>query len=118
MECAGAVAGDKLDLKLKGHRAVVNGASQGIGYAIARLLAQEGVRVAIAARREPALFNARAAIEKEVGCDVVAIQGDIRKAEDCERIVATATSSLGGLDILVNNDGAPPLGPALNFSDA
>jgi 3-oxoacyl-[acyl-carrier protein] reductase len=106
-----------VDLQLKGQRALVNGASQGIGYAIALRLAQEGVRVAIAARREPALSTARARIEKEVGCEVDAIQGDIRKAEDCERIVAQAAAALGGLDILVNNDGAPPLGLCLKFSD-
>ena len=75
-----------MDLQLKGQRALVNGASQGIGYAIALLLAQEGARVAIAARREPALLAAKARIEKEAGCEVIAIQGDIRKAEDCERI--------------------------------
>ena len=106
-----------MDLQLKGQRALVNGASQGIGYAIALRLALEGARVAIAARREPALSTARARIEKEVGCEVDAIQGDIRKAEDCERIVAQAAAALGGLDILVNNDGAPPLGLCLKFSD-
>jgi 3-oxoacyl-[acyl-carrier protein] reductase len=106
-----------VDLQLRGQRALVNGASQGIGYAIALQLALEGARVAIAARREPALSTARARIEKEVGCEVIAIQGDIRKGEDCERIVAQAAAALGGLDILVNNDGAPPLGPCLEFSD-
>jgi 3-oxoacyl-[acyl-carrier protein] reductase len=106
-----------VDLQLKGCRALINGASQGIGYAIARLLAQEGARIAIAARREPALSKAKDTIAGEAGGEVVAVQGDIRKAEDCERIVAQATAALGGLDILVNNDGAPPLGPSLGFSD-
>jgi 3-oxoacyl-[acyl-carrier protein] reductase len=106
-----------VDLELKGRRALVNGASQGIGYAIARLLALEGAHVAIAARREPALSNAKAAIATEARCNIVAIQGDIRKADECERIVAQCNEALGGLDILINNDGAPPLGPSLNFSD-
>ena len=106
-----------MDLQLNGRRALINGGSQGIGYAIARLLAQEGARIAIAARREPALSNAKATIAREAAHEVVAVQGDIRKAEDCERIVAKATAALGGLDILVNNDGAPPLGPSLSFSD-
>jgi 3-oxoacyl-[acyl-carrier protein] reductase len=106
-----------VDFEIKGHRALVNGASQGIGFAIARQLALEGVRVAIAARREPALLTAKARIEDETGCAVVAIQGDIRKAEDCTRIVANAAAALGGLDCLINNDGAPPLGPSLEFSD-
>jgi 3-oxoacyl-[acyl-carrier protein] reductase len=106
-----------LDLQLKGRRALINGGSKGIGYAIARLLVQEGARIAIAARREPALSDAKGTIAREAGHEVVAVQGDIRKAEDCERIVAQATAALGGLDILVNNDGAPPLGPSLSFSD-
>ena len=106
-----------MDLQLRGQRALVNGASQGIGYAIALQLALEGARVAIAARREPALSTARARIEEAVGCEVIAIQGDIRKAEDCERIVAQAAAALGGLDILVNNDGAPPLGDLATFDD-
>ena len=38
-------------------------------------------------------------------------------AEDCKRIVAQSVAALGGLDILINNDGAPPLGPSLAFSD-
>jgi 3-oxoacyl-[acyl-carrier protein] reductase len=107
-----------LDLQLNGRRALISGASQGIGYAIAHTLAKEGAFIAIVARREPALSNAKAMITRECGHEVVAVQGDIRKAEDCERIVAQATAALGGLDILINNDGAPPLGPSLNFSDA
>jgi 3-oxoacyl-[acyl-carrier protein] reductase len=107
-----------LDLQLNGRRALINGGSQGIGYAIAHTLAEEGAFIAIVARREPALSNAKATITRECGHEVVAVQGDIRKAEDCERIVAQATAALGGLDILINNDGAPPLGASLNFSDA
>ena len=72
-----------MDLQLNGRRALINGGSQGIGYAIARLLAQEGARIAIAARREPALSNAKATIAREAAHEVVAVQGDIRKAEDC-----------------------------------
>jgi len=106
-----------MDLQLKGRTALVNGASQGIGYAIAHLLASEGVRVAIGARREPALLAAADRIRSETGGEVVAVQGDIRRAEDCERLVAETARQLGGLEILVNNDGAPPLGATLEFSD-
>ena len=49
-----------MDLGLEGKVAIVNGASQGIGFAIARTLAEEGARVAISARREPALSTAHA----------------------------------------------------------
>jgi len=107
-----------MDLKLADKIAVVNGASQGIGYAIAKTFAEEGVRVAMAARREPALSDAVAQLREETGGDIVAIQGDIRRAEDCELIVAQAAEMFGGIDILVNNDGAPPLGPFMDFDDA
>ncbi|MCY4504143.1 MAG: glucose 1-dehydrogenase [Alphaproteobacteria bacterium] len=99
-----------MDLGLEGKVAIVNGASQGIGFAIARTLADEGARVAISARREPALGAAYEDIARTAGGELLAIQGDIRRAEDCERIVGEAVAHFGGLDILVNNDGAPPLG--------
>ena len=98
--------------------AIVNGGSQGIGHAIARLLAEEGARVAVTARREAALHPAAERIRSETSGDVLAIQGDIRQAADCQRIVADTVAGLGGIDILVNNDGAPPLGPTLDFDDA
>ncbi len=99
-----------MDLRLEGKVAIVNGASQGIGFAIARTLAEEGARVAISARREAALGAAYEGIARTTGGELLAIQGDIRRAEDCERIVGEAVAHFGGLDILVNNDGAPPLG--------
>jgi 3-oxoacyl-[acyl-carrier protein] reductase len=48
---------------------------------------------------------------------VVALTGDIRRAEDCTRLVAEAAERLGSLQILVNNDGAPPLGRLVDFDD-
>ena len=106
-----------MDLRLKDRVALVNGASQGIGYAIAHLLAAEGARVAMTARREPALRAAAERIRDETSSPVIAIQGDIRRIEDCERMVAETVRQFDGLEILVNNDGAPPLGPALAFDD-
>jgi NAD(P)-dependent dehydrogenase (short-subunit alcohol dehydrogenase family) len=107
-----------MDLGLAGKAAIVNGASQGIGYAIAHLLAEEGARVAGPARRTPALDGAAERIRNETGAEVIAVQGDVRNPDDCERIVADAVAGFGRLDILVNNDGAPPLGAALDFDDA
>jgi 3-oxoacyl-[acyl-carrier protein] reductase len=107
-----------MDLGLVEKVAIVNGGSQGIGYAIAHLLAEEGARVAVTARRQAALQSAAERIRGETGGEIIAIQGDIRQAIDCERIVAETAAGLGRLDILVNNDGAPPLGASLDFDDS
>ena len=112
-----AAAAD-MDLALKDKVAIVGGASQGIGYAIARLLAREGARVAMVARREGLLRDAAQRVGSETGGTALAVSADIRRAEDCARIVESTIAEFGRLDVLVNNDGAPPLGAVLEFDDA
>ena len=107
-----------MDLGLKGKFAIVNGASQGIGYAIARTLAGEGAIVLMSARRGPGLQTAGKRLEEETGIRPVLVEADIRSKDDCNKIVRCANDNFGRLDILVNNDGAPPLGAALEFDDA
>ncbi len=80
-------------IDLSGKRAIVTGASSGIGKATAAALAAAGVRVAGGARRVERL-------ETEV-----ALELDVTDAASCERFVAEVTERLGGLDILVNNAG-------------
>ena len=106
-----------MNLGLTGKVAIVGGASQGIGYGIARVLAAEGAIVAITARREADLRAAAERMRSETSGTVLPIQGDCRRAEDCARVAETVKKDLGGIDIVVNNDGAPPLGPALSFDD-
>jgi 3-oxoacyl-[acyl-carrier protein] reductase len=107
-----------MNLELAGKIAIVGGASQGIGYGIARALATEGAAVAITARREADLKTAAERLRAETGGNVLSIQADCRRADDCIRVAETAKRELGGIDILINNDGAPPLGPVLSFDDA
>ena len=107
-----------MNLDLDGKVAIVGGASQGIGYGIARMLAREGAAVAITARREADLQAAAARLRADTGANVLPIQGDCRRADDCVRVAEVARRELGGIDVLVNNDGAPPLGPVLSFDDA
>ena len=107
-----------MDLGLRGKVAIVGGASQGIGFAIARLLAAEGADVAMVARKAEPLAQAVAKVSGQNGGRAFAVAADIRSAADCERIVASAREHFGRLDILVNNDGAPPLGLLSDFDDA
>jgi 3-oxoacyl-[acyl-carrier protein] reductase len=95
----------------------VGGSSQGIGFGITRALAAEGVKLAMTARREAILREASARIKAETGLEPLALPADCRRAADCRDVVAKTVAHYGGLDILVNNDGAPPLGELLSFDD-
>ncbi|MDQ0610917.1 SDR family NAD(P)-dependent oxidoreductase [Variovorax sp. W1I1] len=105
-----------MDMKLRGKFAVVNGASQGIGFAIAHTLASEGAEVLISARKLDALEAAAERLRAETGGTIRTVVGDIRMADGCANILA-AVEAQGGVDILVNNDGAPPVGEAIEFDD-
>jgi 3-oxoacyl-[acyl-carrier protein] reductase len=105
-----------MDLELKDKIAIVGGGSDGIGFGIATALASEGAKVAIFARREAGLDKAAAALGEKT--DVLAIPADCRSADDCARVIETTANHFGGIDILVNNDGAPPLGTMASFDDA
>jgi len=107
-----------MDLGLKNKIAIVGGASMGIGYGIARQLAADGARVAITARREAGLAKAAETLRSETGAEILPVQADCRRAEDCARVIDTVVRAFGGIDILVNNDGAPPLGTLVSFDDA
>jgi 3-oxoacyl-[acyl-carrier protein] reductase len=105
-----------MDLGLSGKTAIVNGSSKGIGFATALTLAREGVDLVMSARRQDQLSAAADRIATQTSRKIVPACADIRRAEDCERILEEAGRVFGGVDILVNNDGAPPLGRLLTFS--
>jgi NAD(P)-dependent dehydrogenase (short-subunit alcohol dehydrogenase family) len=92
-----------VDLQLTGKKAIVTGASRGIGRAIARQLALEGCDVAICARNEDRLKQAAAELARESGRKVVPIACDTVDAEAIKRFVTTAARELGGLHIVINN---------------
>ncbi len=107
-----------MDLQLKDKRALVTGASRGLGYAVALGLAREGCRVAINSRDESKIKAAANAIAKETGTQVTGIAGDVAGTETPERIVSETVRVLGGLDILVTNAGGPPAGLFESFDEA
>ena len=96
-----------MDLELSGKTAIVTGASLGIGKAIARELAREGVDVAICARRQDVLEQAAKELEAETGRRIVAIPTDTTSNESVKQMVETAMAAFGKVDILVNNAAAP-----------
>ncbi|HVL00628.1 MAG TPA: SDR family oxidoreductase [Dongiaceae bacterium] len=90
---------------LTGKVALITGASTGIGYAAARLFAQQGAAVVVTARGEAGLLALVAQIEEEGG-QAVALAGDVADPAHAEALVALAKSRFGGLDIAFNNAGA------------
>jgi 3-oxoacyl-[acyl-carrier protein] reductase len=94
-----------MDLQLKGRRALVTGASVGIGRGIAKALAAEGARVAVTARRIDKLRELAAEITAAGGAPPLLIEQDMYAQDAAARIAAAATQGLGGVDILVNNAG-------------
>lgn len=99
-----------MDLGLEGSVAFVTGASKGIGRASARLLAEEGCRVAITARGEELLRQAAEELSAETGGEVVPLQGDMSVVEDVERTVSQAIERFGRIDVLVTCAGSSPGG--------
>ena len=98
-----------MDLGLKDKVAIVTGGTQGIGRATALLLAREGAAVAVAARGRERLEQTAAEI-RAAGGKAAALQADVSKAADCERLVAETVKAFGRLDILVNNAGTSATG--------
>jgi NAD(P)-dependent dehydrogenase (short-subunit alcohol dehydrogenase family) len=97
-----------MDLGLTGRVAIVTGGSEGIGFATARALLQEGAQVAIAARRPDVLAAAVRELLGATGCGEAALLGvptDVTVAAELQRLVEGTATHFGRLDILVNNAG-------------
>lgn len=93
-------------MKLEGKRALVTGASSGIGAATASLLASEGVKVVVHGRDEA---RAQSVVDQigQAGGTATAVLGDISVTDGAKVVAAAADAAFGGIDILVNNAGGP-----------
>ena len=101
-----------MDLGLDGRTAIVCGASSGMGLAIAEELAGEGANVAMFARR-------RDLLEREAErIGALSVRGALTGPGDLEKLVERTVEAFGGVDVLVNNGGGPPPGPAVGADAA
>src|SRR6266700_1065844 len=92
-----------MDYHLQGRVAIVTGGSQGIGYATAEALLNEGVAVSICARDEQRLEQAAEEMRGRTGGRIEAIRADVTSPEQIEAFVRETERRLGPVDILVNN---------------
>lgn len=100
-----------MDLGIRGRRAIVCGASKGLGRACAFALAREGVSIAIVARGEAELACTAEAIRTATAVEVTAVAADVTTGEGRARVLAACPDP----DILVNNCGGPPAGDFHDF---
>jgi 3-oxoacyl-[acyl-carrier protein] reductase len=106
-----------MDLGLKGKVAMVAGASKGLGFSVARALAQEGALVSMVSR-DPAAIAAAALRIEEIGAGVAfGFTADVRSADGITQWHQATARRFGPVDLLVTNSGGPPAGPSLSFDD-
>ena len=103
-----------MDLGLKGRKALVCAASQGLGFACASALAREGVEVTINGRDPARLEAARDRLQEATGMAVGTCAADLNDAAARKPLLDVAA----GIDILVNNNGGPPPGHFANWDEA
>ncbi len=100
--------------RLEGKVAVVTGGNSGIGLASAKRLQEEGARVAIAGRSKKTLDEA----VKTIGNGVVAVQADVAKLADVDKLYAEVSKKLGKIDILFVNAGVAKFAPFAETSES
>ncbi len=98
-----------MDLGLRGKKAVITAGSKGIGFAVARELAREGVDLIVNSRNPENLERARKDLE-EFGVDVLTVPGDLTDPETANAIWKKAVEAFGGIDILFLNGAGPKPG--------
>src|SRR5690242_11365200 len=101
------LSGERMDLELAGKTAIVTGGSRGIGKAVARELAAEGVDVAIVARAQDVLEQTAAELAEATGRRIVPIVADTGSDDSVKSMVEQAARALGRIDILVNGAAQP-----------
>ena len=112
------LGGIRTSTELAGKRALVTGASRGLGQTLAWTLAYAGADVALTARAVELLRHTSILIERFTQVRVVSIAMDVTSVGQVRSGVAQAAEALGGLDLLVNNAGVEQVAPALEVEEA
>jgi 3-oxoacyl-[acyl-carrier protein] reductase len=107
-----------MDLGLAGKRALVMGASKGLGRAIADSLAKEGAAIVVSGRAQASLDKVAAELKALGAAAAHGVPADVAKGEDMDRLADAAVEKLGGVDILVLNHGGPTPCVASEITDA
>ena len=103
--------------RLKNKVAVVTGSSLGIGAATAKLFGREGAKVVVVGNRNVAAGEAVVEAIKQEGGEAIFVQADMVREADCKRLMDTAVSTFGKLDILVNNAAICPNIPMTEMTE-
>lgn len=107
-----------MDLGLKGKVAMVSAASKGLGFAVAKLLAQEGAIVSISSSKQASIETAAQRIREQTPeASVLAHQVDMHSLDQIESWTDATIKQFGGVDLLFANSPGPPAGGFLHFDD-
>jgi NAD(P)-dependent dehydrogenase (short-subunit alcohol dehydrogenase family) len=102
---------------MKGQVVLITGASKGIGYSTAKLLGEEGCRIAITARDDERLQAAAQRLRDETGAEVLGEAGDMSVMEDVERVRDATIEQFGQIDVLITCAGSSPGGLMENLTE-
>ncbi len=105
-----------LCFNIKRQTAIVTGASSGLGLTFAEALAENGVNLVIAARRQDKLASIATELSMKHGVEVIPVKTDVTQEEQVAKMVRTAVKELGSLEIIVNNAGVATLSPSIEMS--
>ena len=94
------------DLNLKDKVILITGGSDGLGFASARLLSEQGAKVVICGRREDYLKEKANLIREETNNEILDIQCDVTNPDQCKNLVEQTISKFNNIDVLVNNAGS------------
>ena len=107
-----------MELGIKGKVAMVAGASRGLGFAVAKILAAEGARVSIASRDPEAIAAAVKQIDGTEAGNVFGVPVDLRSPARIDEWYSATVREFGAVDLLFTNTGGPSAGTAASFDDS